>query len=77
MKPSLPPAILLDPLLQDWLREDLGRGDRTTQSLFDRETIPRGNAEFRLKQSGMIAGLPITLRVFELLDPSIGLSNLK
>lgn len=67
MTPNIPPAILLDPLLDSWLREDLGRGDRTTQSLFHSQTVPMGHAEFRLKQSGVIAGLPIAIRVFQLL----------
>ena len=29
----LPPFLVLDQLLQGWLLEDIGRGDRTTQSL--------------------------------------------
>lgn len=62
--------VLIDPLLDDWLREDLGRGDRTTEALFhNNHSVSR--AEFRLKQSGVIAGLAIALRVFQRLDSSI------
>jgi nicotinate-nucleotide pyrophosphorylase (carboxylating) len=62
--------VLIDPLLDDWLREDLGRGDRTTEALFlNNHSMSR--AEFRLKQSGVIAGLAIALRVFQRLDSSI------
>ncbi|MBD2019758.1 nicotinate-nucleotide diphosphorylase (carboxylating), partial [Leptolyngbya sp. FACHB-36] len=34
MTVPLPPNLVLDPLLNTWLLEDLGRGDRTTQPLF-------------------------------------------
>ena len=30
----LPPFLVLDSLLKSWLLEDIGRGDRTAQSLF-------------------------------------------
>ena len=33
----LPPKLVLDRLLHDWLLEDIGRGDRTTQSLLAKE----------------------------------------
>lgn len=62
--------VLIDPLIDDWLREDLGRGDRSTESLFQgRSSASR--AEFRLKQTGVIAGLSIALRVFQRLDETI------
>ena len=66
----LPPRILLDPLLQAWLLEDIGRGDRTTQGLFV-ESPPLGQAQWRVKEAGVIAGLPIAARVFELLNPAV------
>jgi len=33
LSPVIPPWIGLDPLLQSWLLEDIGRGDRTTLAL--------------------------------------------
>ncbi|MDE5069483.1 MAG: nicotinate-nucleotide diphosphorylase (carboxylating), partial [Trichodesmium sp. St18_bin3_1_1] len=33
MKGVIPPKIILDNLLKDWLLEDIGRGDRTTSGL--------------------------------------------
>ncbi|MCU0566761.1 MAG: carboxylating nicotinate-nucleotide diphosphorylase [Oculatellaceae cyanobacterium Prado106] len=63
----LPPALVLDRLLQDWLVEDIGRGDRTTQSLFPAGS-PVGSAHWIVKEAGIVAGLPITARVFQLLD---------
>jgi nicotinate-nucleotide pyrophosphorylase (carboxylating) len=65
--PSLPPHIILDPMLQDWLREDIGRGDRATQAILagGRHAC---QATWIAKQAGVIAGMPIAARVFQLLD---------
>lgn len=67
--PVLPPALVLDPLLQSWLLEDVGRGDRTTQSLLT--TAHSGQAQWLVKEAGVVAGLPIAARVFQLLDPQV------
>ena len=64
---SLPSLIILDRLLQDWLLEDLGRGDFTTQGLFNSES-KINQAIWIIKEDGVIAGLPIAARVFQLLD---------
>ncbi|MBW4517406.1 MAG: carboxylating nicotinate-nucleotide diphosphorylase [Timaviella obliquedivisa GSE-PSE-MK23-08B] len=63
----LPPFLILDQLLQTWLLEDIGRGDRTTQSLFP-TGAPLGTATWVIKEPGIIAGLAIAARVFHLLD---------
>ncbi|WP_404788049.1 carboxylating nicotinate-nucleotide diphosphorylase [Altericista sp. CCNU0014] len=68
--PPLPPAIALDPLLQQWLLEDLGRGDRTTDAILV-GSAAIGLAELRLKQTGVVAGLPLLERVFQRLDPHV------
>jgi nicotinate-nucleotide pyrophosphorylase (carboxylating) len=65
----LPPAIAIDPILESWLREDIGRGDRTTSAIFP-EQSPLGTAVWIAKASGVVAGLPIAARVFQLLDPA-------
>jgi nicotinate-nucleotide pyrophosphorylase (carboxylating) len=67
---NLSPWLILDPQLQSWLTEDIGRGDRTTQALWPTNTddLPLGQAELRLKQTGVIAGLPLFQRVFRLLS---------
>lgn len=66
----LPPPILLDSLLHQWLVEDIGRGDRTTSGLF-RQEVPIVQAHWIAKQSGLVAGLPIAERVFKLLNPKV------
>ena len=71
----LPPPILLDSQLNQWLLEDLGRGDRTTQGLFEKN-IPEGSATWVAKQQGIIAGLPIAGRVFPLLNEKVSFTAL-
>lgn len=62
----LPPAVVLDPLLEMWLREDIGRCDRTTSGLIHANRS--GQAVWKTKAAGVIAGLPVAQRVFQLLD---------
>ncbi|MEB3310673.1 MAG: carboxylating nicotinate-nucleotide diphosphorylase [Snowella sp.] len=65
---KLPPWIVLDPLLQNWLLEDIGRGDRSTQGL---QLLRSGKATWVAKERGIIAGLTVAARVFYLLDPTM------
>ena len=67
MQTSLPPWIVLDPLIIQWLQEDIGRGDRSTQGLPNIGRVT--TATWIAKETGVIAALPIARRVFELLDP--------
>ncbi len=51
------------------LAEDLGRGDVTTEA-----TIPAGtraHGYIQARQSGIIAGLPVAVLAFQLLDPAV------
>ena len=70
MKIPLPPWILLDDILKNWLLEDIGRGDRATQGLF-KDSIPLGKGEWIAKAKGVVAGLPMAARIFHLLNPNI------
>ncbi len=63
----LPPWLLLDPMLQRWLLEDIGRGDRTTQALLSGRSLS-GHATWVAKEPGIVAGLPMAARVFSLLN---------
>jgi nicotinate-nucleotide pyrophosphorylase (carboxylating) len=71
----LPPFLILDQLLQDWLLEDIGRGDRTTQSLFP-TGAPPGTATWIIKEPGIVAGLAIAARVFHLLNPQVTFTSI-
>ncbi|MFO8038108.1 MAG: carboxylating nicotinate-nucleotide diphosphorylase [Sodalinema sp.] len=70
LSPVLPPWVVLDPLIQSWLAEDIGRGDRTSQTLLNGQSR-QGTAEWTLKAPGVIAGLPVAQRIFEQLDRQI------
>ncbi len=61
--------INLDPLILSALREDMPYGDITTNSIF--KTARQGKAQLWAKQDGIIAGLFVFKRVFELLDENI------
>ncbi len=67
---TVPPWIVLDPMLDSWLREDIGRGDRATQALLagGRKS---SEAVWIAKQTGVMAGLPIAARVFQRLDETV------
>ncbi|MDY6901977.1 MAG: carboxylating nicotinate-nucleotide diphosphorylase [Cyanobacteriota bacterium] len=68
----LPPFIILDSHLEEWLREDIGRGDRTTQCLVNQgKEEAEGKARWIAKADGVIAGLPIAGRVFQLLNEKV------
>lgn len=71
----LPPLLVLDPLLHNWLLEDIGRGDRTTQSLVIEKSQVH-QAEWIAKEAGVVAGLPIAQRVFHLLSEQINFTPL-
>jgi nicotinate-nucleotide pyrophosphorylase (carboxylating) len=64
------PEIVLDPHLRAWLQEDIGRGDWTTSGLGELATRP-GDAVWVAKAPGIIAGLPVARRVFQLLDDGV------
>ncbi|NJL87178.1 MAG: carboxylating nicotinate-nucleotide diphosphorylase [Leptolyngbyaceae cyanobacterium SM1_1_3] len=66
----LPSWLILDPLIQSWLLEDIGRGDRTTQGLH-KERSRMSKAVWITRQPGVIAGLEVAARVFQLLDSRV------
>lgn len=66
----LPSWIILDELLTNWLKEDIGRGDKTTDGLGELACV-EGRADWIAKDEGVIAGLLIAERVFALLDSDV------
>jgi nicotinate-nucleotide pyrophosphorylase (carboxylating) len=60
--------LVLDEHLRAWLQEDIGRGDWTTQGLGTDLGQLKGQAVWVTKAEGVIAGLPLAGRVFELLE---------
>ena len=65
----------LDLWIQNWLIEDVGSGDVTTDNI-----VPDGattKAFIHAKQGGILAGIDIAKRVFTLLDSDIKFTGLK
>ena len=59
--------INLNDQLKRWLQEDIGRGDQTTAGLTNIRTA-LGQGYWLTKAPGVICGLPIARRVFEMLS---------
>lgn len=64
----------LDDFLLSSLKEDIGTGDITTNSCITADD--RSYGEFVAKSEGVVCGLDIVKRVFELVDPEIKLTKL-
>jgi len=71
---SDPGLINLDDFLLAALREDIGAGDVTTNSCVPADVVSEGF--FKAKEPGVICGLGVAARLFELLDDSINISQL-
>ncbi|MEM6705244.1 MAG: carboxylating nicotinate-nucleotide diphosphorylase [Acidobacteriota bacterium] len=64
-----PPAVVWSAAVEAELRCDLGHaGDLTTDAILAPEA--RGEAVFRAREAGCVAGLPIALYAFTVLDPT-------
>ena len=61
--------ILLDKIITNALEEDLGLGDLTTDSIVNSDII--GKAVLETREDIVLAGLPVFMRVFSVLDPDI------
>ena len=61
----------IDRIIEAALAEDIGLGDRTSESLISDEV--RGSASIVAKGAGILCGLEIAERVFEAVDPSLSL----
>lgn len=61
----------LDELLRTALKEDIGTGDITTLSCIPAENS--SEAYFLAKEDGVVCGIDIAARVFQLVDPRIAL----
>lgn len=56
-------------IIQMGLREDLGTGDVTTDSVVPEDH--RSEAYMTAKESGVVAGLPLAQRIFQQIDPDL------
>ncbi|MBM3403514.1 MAG: carboxylating nicotinate-nucleotide diphosphorylase [Bacteroidetes bacterium] len=59
----------IEAIVREAIREDLGEGDHTSLA-----TIPEdatGRSVLLVKEAGVLAGLPVALKVFEIIDPTL------
>ncbi|MCX6250421.1 MAG: carboxylating nicotinate-nucleotide diphosphorylase [Bacteroidetes bacterium] len=59
----------LDGIIETAIREDIGDGDHTSLAIFSPDI--KGKARLLIKERGILAGIPVALKVFEKLDPSL------
>ena len=62
------PYLYVDDIIRTALREDIHYLDTTTDLMIEENT--RTTARFMAKAEGVVCGLDVALRVFELLDPT-------
>jgi len=65
----------LDDFLIAALREDIGTGDITTNCCVPESAFSKGF--FKAKESGVVCGLDVVRRIFELLDGAVNIALLK
>lgn len=59
---------LLDHLILSALKEDIGDGDHSTLSCI--EPFVGGKAKLKIKQEGILAGMKVAERIFQLVEPT-------
>jgi nicotinate-nucleotide pyrophosphorylase (carboxylating) len=69
---GLDPFVVKD-LLGAYLKEDLGHGDITSCHLPEKEKTV--SAVIRVKEQGILAGLPVVTALFSLLDPGVKMES--
>ena len=60
---------MLDDIILNALKEDIGDGDHTSLSCLS--DADKGSAKLLVKESGVLAGVEVARRVFQLYDPSL------
>ena len=63
----------VDDIILNALAEDIGEGDHSTLSCIPEDA--KGSAILKIKEDGILAGIDVAKRIFELKDPSAVFSN--
>ncbi len=66
---------LLDRLIRNALAEDIGDGDHSTLSCIEPGT--KGSAVLKIKEEGVLAGVRVAARIFELVEPGSSFTAFK
>ncbi len=65
----------LNKLIRDALREDIGDGDHSTLSCIGKKA--KGRAILKIKENGVLAGVEVARKIFELAEPEAEFALLK
>jgi nicotinate-nucleotide pyrophosphorylase (carboxylating) len=65
----------LDEIIENALKEDIGDGDITSLTIL-RKDIP-GKARLKVKERGLLAGIPVAENIFQKIDPSLNVTIFK
>ena len=66
---------MLDEIIRNALQEDIGTGDFSTLSCVPKEA--KGSAQLIVKEIGVLAGIEVAKRIYEIYDPSLSFEVLK
>jgi nicotinate-nucleotide pyrophosphorylase (carboxylating) len=66
---------MLDEIIRNALQEDIGSGDFSTLSCVPKEA--KGLAQLIVKENGVLAGIEVAKRIYEIYDPSLLFEVLK
>jgi nicotinate-nucleotide pyrophosphorylase (carboxylating) len=66
---------MLDEIIRNALQEDIGSGDFSTLSCVPKEA--KGSAQLIVKENGILAGIEVAKRIYEIYDPSLSFEVLK
>ena len=66
---------MLDEIIRNALQEDIGTGDFSTLSCVPKEA--KGSAQLIVKENGVLAGIEVAKRIYEIYDSSLSFEVLK
>ena len=66
---------MLDEIIRNALQEDIGTGDFSTLSCVPQEA--KGSAQLIVKENGVLAGIEVAKRIYEIYNPSLSFEVLK
>ena len=66
---------MLDEIIRNALQEDIGTGDFSTLSCVPKEA--KGSAQLIVKENGVLAGIEVAKRIYEIYNPSLSFEVLK
>ena len=66
---------MLDEIIKNALLEDIGEGDHSTLACVPKDA--KGTAKLLVKEDGILAGVEVAKRIYELYDPTLEIQFFK